>query len=159
MSSPSVFLSSCFAGPVGHRLRIRDRIAEITGGPPPLSSDKQRPVWMAEDYPDLRPESPWPAFDKVELCLDGVRAAECFVAIITTRHGSEVTIEGAGTVPSSFFEAELFEAALLGKPSHVFLMKGHEPDAKLARLLKLLAPSFPGINLNPMPEVSGDTTN
>jgi hypothetical protein len=107
---------------------------------------------MAEDYPELRPESPWPVFEKAEFCLDGVRAAECFVAIVTTRHGAAVPIDGAGEVPSSFFEAELFEAALLGKPAFIFLLAGYEPDAKLASLLKLLAPSFPGMNLRPMGE-------
>jgi tetratricopeptide (TPR) repeat protein len=41
-------------------------------------------------------------------------------------------------VPTSFFEAELFEAALLGKPSFFFALRGYEPEGKLANLMKLL---------------------
>lgn len=149
---PPVFFSSCFTDPESERLRIRDRIQAITGGASLAVRKEPRPVWMAEDYPELRPESPWPAFDKVELCLSGVRAAECFVAVITTRHGSPIHLEGTGTVPSSFFEAELFEAAFSEKPAFIFLLKGNEPDPKLASLLRLLAPFFPNMNLQPVAE-------
>jgi tetratricopeptide (TPR) repeat protein len=146
----SVFLSSCFADPPHRRLRIRDRVIAMTGGP--LITRGPRPVWMAEDHPELRPSSPWGDFEKAEFCLDGVRAADCFVAIVTRRHGSSVTIDRAGTVPSSFFEAELFEAALLGKPSFIYLLEGYTPEGKLGNLLKMLAPSFPNLNLRPMSE-------
>jgi len=107
---------------------------------------------MAEDYPEFRPDSPWPEFEKAQLCLDGVRQSECFVAIITRRHGTPISFGDAGLVPSSFFEAELFEAALLEKPAFIFLLKDYEPDAKLANLLKLLGPFFPDMNLQPMSE-------
>ena len=149
-SNPPVFLSSCFDDPKGSRLRIRDRVIGATGGPnlPPYS----RPVWMAEDYPELKLVSPLNDLEKTELCLEGVRQAECFVAVITSRHGSKVEVPGIGIVHTSFFEAELFEAALLGKPAFVFLLDGHTPDDSLANLLKLLAPAFPGMNLRPMSE-------
>src|SRR5208283_1305515 len=65
-----IFLSSCFEDPRGTRLGIRDRVWEITGG---AAAASHRPVWMAEDFPELRPESPWGAFDKCEFCLEGVR--------------------------------------------------------------------------------------
>jgi tetratricopeptide (TPR) repeat protein len=107
---------------------------------------------MAEDYPELGPASPWPDFDKVRFCFDGVRSAECFVAIITNRHGTEVRLDDDGSVPSSFFEAELFQAALLRKPAFVFLLNGHEPGQRMANLLKLLSPFFPGMSLSPASE-------
>jgi tetratricopeptide (TPR) repeat protein len=147
----NLFLSSCFADPVGQRLHLRDRIRELTGG---ASRDAAaaRPVWMAEDYPELHPSSPWPEIEKAAFCLDGVREAECFVAILTRRHGSAITVDNAGTVPTSFFEAELFEAAPLEKPSFVFLLEGFEPDDRLASLLKLLVPFFPNMELMPISE-------
>ena len=71
---------------------------------------------------------------------------------LTTRFGSPIAIDRVGTVPSSFFELELFEAALLGKPSYIFLLKGFDPSPKLANLLKLLTPAFPGMTLEPLSE-------
>ncbi len=147
--NPPIFLSSCFADPPGTRLRIRDRVQDLVGG---LPTAHPRPIWMAEDYPELRPQSHWGDFEKTEFCLEGVRRAECFVAIITERHGSSIAIDGVGQVPTSFFEAELFEAALLGKPSFIFLLDGYEPEGKLSSLLKLLAPAFPYLDLTPRSE-------
>jgi Domain of unknown function (DUF4062) len=149
---PPIFVSSCFEDPIGQRLPIRDVI--LSG----LDDELQRRpvgyghlIWMAENQSELDPNSSsLSQMKKAQLCLEGVRSAECFVAIITSRHGSRVNVEGAGIVPSSFFEAELFEAAVLRKPSFIFLLKGYEPDAKMASLLKLLAPFFPNMALQPM---------
>ena len=147
----SLFLSSCFQDPLGEKLRIRTRVQEMTGGNRDLVG-LSRPVWMAEDFPELDPEFPLPGIEKAQLCLDGVRGTECFVAVLSQRHGWPVTIDGAGTVPSSFFEAELFEAALLQKPAFVFLLEGFDPDDKLTSLLRLLGPFFPGMDLTPISE-------
>jgi hypothetical protein len=146
-----IFLSSVFADPEKWRLHLRDMVQ------PRLTEEERaagawRPIWMAEDFPALDRDSSMPPLDKVQLCLDGVREAECFVAVITTRHGSLVPIGETDRVPASFFEAELFEAALLEKPAFVFLLKGHEPDPKLAALLKLLKPFFPNMDLTPVSE-------
>lgn len=147
-----LFLSSCFEDPLGEKLSIRARVREMTGGDDDAAATT-RPVWMAEDFPELDPDSPLPGIEKAQLCLDGVRSAECFVAVLSQRHGWLVTIDGAGTVPSSFFEAELFEAALLEKPAHVFLLDGFAPlDDKLKNLLKLLGPFFPDMDLRPVSE-------
>lgn len=146
-----LFLSSCFQDPLGEKLRIRERVRDMTGGDRE-NVGRSRPIWMAEDFPDLDPASPLPGIEKAQLCLDGVRGAECFVAVLSHRHGWPVTIDGAGTVPSSFFEAELFEAALLQKPAFVFLLEGFEPDDRLTNLLKLLGPFFPDMDLMPVSE-------
>jgi tetratricopeptide (TPR) repeat protein len=147
-----VFLSSVFDDPRGTKLRVRQLVGEAvpergTG------SDAYRPVWMAEDFPVLKPASTLPSLEKVQLCLDGVRESECFVAIITNRHGSEVSVDGVGDVPATYFEAELFEAALLGKPAFVFVLEGKvQPEPRLDSLLKLLEPFFPNINRRPVSE-------
>lgn len=149
--NPRVFLSSVFADPAGSRLHIRDRVLGATGGAS-LPKGESRPIWMAEDYPELCTASPLGDLAKTELCLDGVRQAECFVAILTSRHGSSVSLPGIGAVHTSFFEAELFEAALLGKPSYIFCLEGYDQDDKLSNLLKLLAPAFPHMDLRPVSE-------
>ena len=146
-----VFLSSVFEDPRGTPLPIRERVKqrfpkEIVG------SETSRPVWIAEDFHALDPGSPVPPFEKVQLCLDGVREAECFVAVITNRHGSMVPVDTVGEIPTSFFEAELFEAALLGKPSFVLVLKGYTPEPRLEGLLDLLQPAFPGLNRIPVSE-------
>ena len=148
-----IFLSSVFADPEKWRLHLRDLVQ------PRLSKAQRaahpwRPIWMAEDFEALDPASPLQPLEKVQLCLDGVREAECFIAIITRRHGSQIPVRDGDTVPTSFFEAELFEAALLEKPSFVFLLEGYEPEPRLEALLKLLKPCFPNMELIP---VSADT--
>jgi tetratricopeptide (TPR) repeat protein len=130
-----VFLSSCFQDPRGTPLDFRPMVRDRTGG---RGACDNRSVWMAEDFDDLRPSSPLGDMEKTELCLDGVRKASCVVVVLTERHGSQIT-----TGPASFFEAEIFEAALLRKPTHIFILEGYEPGEKLANLLKILAPAFP----------------
>jgi tetratricopeptide (TPR) repeat protein len=146
-----IFLSSALKDSEDARLRIRELVGKavkIRG----TGADAYRPVWMAEDFPAFEPVSSLPALEKVQLCLDGVREAECFVAVITNRHGSEVLVDGVGHVPTTDLEAELLEAAVLGKPAFVFVLEGHEPEPRLDSLLKLLAPFFPNINRRPVSE-------
>lgn len=133
-------------------MRLRDRIQEATGGAREPQSQSDRPIWMAEDFKQVACDSTLSKFQQAEFCLEGVRRAECFVAIITRRHGTPITVEDVGEVSTSFFEAELFEAALLGKPSFIYLLKDYEPEGKLASLLKLLKPAFPNMNLTPHSE-------
>lgn len=144
---PSVFLSSCFEDPVGSKLEIRRRIYEMTGGSAAAGS---RPVWMAEDFPELRPDFGLTPFGMAEFCVEGVRATESFVAIITGRHGSEIQVTPGQAVPTSFLEIELFEAALLRKPAFVFVLEGTELSKKADHLLQILRPCFPGIELGPL---------
>jgi len=146
-----VFLSSCFEDPRHVRLGFRDRICAATGG----ESDAAklgRTVWMAEDFPELDRVSPLSPFEKNEVCLDGVRQAECVVIVVTERHGSPVPIEGVTEIPSSFFESEIFVAALLRKPTFLFLLNGYTPNDKQTALLKFLAPAFPYFRLRPASE-------
>jgi tetratricopeptide (TPR) repeat protein len=150
-ASRPIFLSSCFTDPTGIRLRLRDRI-QATIGKSKLSTEASQLIWMAEDFAAFQAGSPLGDLEKTALCLEGVRQAECFVAVMTSRHGSRISVEGAGEVPTSFFEAELFEAALLGKPSFIFLLDGYEPEGRLAGLLKVLEPSFPNMDLTPRSE-------
>lgn len=129
-TSDKIFISSCFVDPkepIEVPLKIRSLILKQFGNK----------VWMAEQFEELEPTSSLTAFEKLEMCLDGVRQCKYFVAIISTRFGSPIDI-GTKTVHSSFFEMELFEASLLNKPSLIFQLEDHSADKDITNLLNLL---------------------
>ncbi|UYN97538.1 MAG: hypothetical protein KIT25_11615 [Enhydrobacter sp.] len=123
----------------------------MTGGDH-VATGAVRPIWMAEDFRELDRDSLLEPFDKAELCLEGVRTADCLVVVLTKRHGTPIKLSDRDAVPSSFFELELFEAALLRKPTFIFLQQGFDPEPRLAQLLRLLEPCFPGFSLDPVSE-------
>lgn len=72
-----------------------------------------------------------------------VREARIFVCVLGgRRHGSLIKV---GSRPSvvSFFEIELFQAALLGKEVHLFVRDEFEPEPRLESLLRILGGAFP----------------
>jgi len=75
--------------------------------------------------------------------ISRVREANTFICILGgSSHGTAIKIK---EYPSnvSFFEIELFQAALLQKKIHVFVRDDFTPDPKLEALLKILSFSFP----------------
>lgn len=72
-----------------------------------------------------------------------VREANTFICILGgTSHGSSIKInEHPSSV--SFFEIELFQAALLEKQVHVFIRDDFTPEPKLEALLGILKFAFP----------------
>lgn len=146
MAGADVFFSSCFEDPLHQRLNIRDRVARE------LNTPNDRRVWLAEDFQVLKPDSGAPALEKALFCVEGVREASVYVAVARSRHGSGVEVMPSRQVQASYFELELFEAALLSKPAHVFLLKGDEPEPRLHSLLKLLEPALPGLCWTPLDE-------
>jgi len=74
----------------------------------------------------------------VDELIQRVREASAFVCILGgTRHGSAVKIS-VNESSVSFFEVELFQAALLRKPVHVFVRNDFTPEPRLHRLLEIL---------------------
>lgn len=72
-----------------------------------------------------------------------IREAKVFVCILGGRRiGSPVKVD---TRPSavSFFEIELFQAALTGKNVHLFVRDDFEPEPRLRQLLKIIGGAFP----------------
>jgi hypothetical protein len=157
MDAPSmskVFFSSCFQDPRGERLRIRDRLMESNGkfdrnDPAAVAA---LPIWMAEQHPELDPGSPIGPLGKAEICVQGVRDCDVYVALVRSNHGSGVELRSKEPTQASFFELELFEAALLQKSAYVFVLNGGEPSERLAGLLNLLAPALPGFDRTPRTE-------
>jgi len=149
-----VFFSSCFDDPERHRLHIRDRLIDANGAftrTDPASVAKL-PIWMAESYAVLDPDAPTAPLTKAMICVHGVRDSDVYVAVVRSRHGSGVALSPEEIAQVSYFELELFEAALLEKPAHVFVLAGGELSPRLAALLDLLEPALPGLDRTPRTE-------
>ncbi|WGM39755.1 hypothetical protein [Caulobacter sp. NIBR1757] len=149
-----LFFSSCFDDPERQRLNIRDRVMALN---PPFDRDDpgaaaNLPVWLAESHKVLDPNAPTLPLSKAMFCVSGVRESDVYVAVARSRHGSGVELSPGEQVQASYFELELFEAALLRKPAHIFLLKGAPPSPRLEGLLRLLAPAFPGLSWTPLDE-------
>jgi tetratricopeptide (TPR) repeat protein len=71
-----------------------------------------------------------------------VREANTFICILGgSSHGSPIKVDG---IPSSasFFEIELYQAALLQKKIHVFVRSDFTPEPRLGALLHILRDTF-----------------
>jgi tetratricopeptide (TPR) repeat protein len=141
-----VFFSSCFDDPVHQRLAIRDRLMTLNGefnrdDPAQVAA---LPIWMAEQHRELDRNAPTAPLAMAEICVQGVRDCDVYVALVRSNHGSGIQLRPEQRTQASFFELELFEAALLQKPAYVFVLDGGEPSDRLAGLLDLLKPALPG---------------
>ncbi|MBX3738949.1 MAG: hypothetical protein KF715_19810 [Candidatus Didemnitutus sp.] len=130
-SAPFAFLSSLTAG---HE-RLRSAIFD-------LGQEHGRYVWVSERCrPDLGG-----CVDKLEIAdvlIDRVRASRHYVVILGgERHGTPIPL-GEHPSSASYFEIELFAAALSGKPIHVFTREGFSPGPRMRALLQILAWSLP----------------
>jgi len=149
-----LFFSSCFDDPEGQRLAIRDRVLRLNGN---FDKDDENvisalPVWMAECHRDLDRRAPTSALRKAQICVDGVRDSEIYVAVVRNRYGSGVALQADEVAQVSYFELELFEAALLQKPAYIFVLEGGEMSERLSSLLDLLQPALPGLDRKPRSE-------
>jgi hypothetical protein len=143
-----VFFSSCFEDPRGEKLGIRKKFMKVNGefdrnDPIAVAA---LPIWMAEQHRELDQKAPGSPLEKAEICVQGVRDCDVYVALVRSNHGSGIELRREERTQASFFELELFEAALLQKPAHVFVLDGGEPSERLAGLLDLLKPALPGFH-------------
>ena len=148
-----VFFSSCFTDPPGQPLAIRKDLLDFNRAH--AGKDFRRddpsavnalPIWMAEQHPELDEDAPGSPLRKAEICVQGVRECEIYVAVVRSNHGSGIELRPKEQTQASFFELELFEAALLQKPTYIFVLDGHDPSERLTGLLNLLKPAFPGFD-------------
>jgi tetratricopeptide (TPR) repeat protein len=149
MGDWSIFLSSCFSDSDGVPLSIRDRVAHDFNS---KGYGGETPIWMGEDFYEIRPDAPTSAVEKALFCVEGVLKCDVYVAVIVNKHGSEVEVSDGAKAQASFFELELLAAAVSGKPTFVYILKDNEPDGKMGALLNLLGPSLPGLCLIPKTE-------
>jgi len=75
--------------------------------------------------------------------LSRVREADIFVCVLGgTRHGTPIDVNQRPS-STSFFEIELFQAALLNKEIHLFVRNDFVPEPRLQALLNILRFAFP----------------
>lgn len=149
MNRWSIFFSSCFSDSDDVRLSIRDRVAEDFNS---KGYGGETPIWMGEDFYELKPKAPYSKVEQALFCVEGVLKCDVYVAVIINKHGSRVEISKGAEAQASFFELELLAAAVSGKPTFVYILKGNEPEGKMAALLNLLGPSLPGLCTIPKTE-------
>lgn len=77
-----------------------------------------------------------------------VRESDVFVCVLGGSNGSQISIDGVDS-SVSFFEIELYQAALLGKPIHLFVRDDFAPEPRLEELLRILYFAFPGLKSAP----------
>jgi len=114
-----------------------------------IGEEMGRPVWVAEcSRPDLKGKEP---LEIVDCLLANVRRSDVFICLLGGKrrgqdeHGTLVQI-GEKVSAVSYFETEVFMAALLGKPIEVFVAEDFDPGPRLASLLEMLRFALPPEN-------------
>jgi len=114
---------------------LREKIYNEVGGKTCVYIDEQ----FKKDRDILRQDD----LEVADELISRVREANTFICILGgTSHGSAIKVDGH---PSSvsFFEIELFQAALLEKEMHVFVRDDFTPEPRLETLLEVLRFAFP----------------
>lgn len=135
MSTHYAFLSSPLLGLQEVRGRIHD-----------LDLPDEKRVWVDElDRRNLPEDS----FEILDDLFDRIRKSSVFIVLLSNeRYGTPLPV-GQEQAHASFWEAELFYAALSGKPIKVFWIESAgrktetSPDPRLASLLQILRFALP----------------
>ncbi|GAX62671.1 hypothetical protein SCALIN_C38_0034 [Candidatus Scalindua japonica] len=133
-----IFLSSICVDdnldPKDRLKRLRKRIYEEAGACSQVYVDeivKPRDI-QSQDH-----------LEAVDDLIERVREANIFICVLGgSRHGSPIKIDSLNSAVS-FFEIELYQAALLEKEIHFFVLDEFNPDPRLKRLLDILNFAFP----------------
>jgi hypothetical protein len=107
-----------------------------------VRSGKERYIYVDErvNPREVQDQNDLEAVDEL---IQRIREARVFICILGGKsHGSPIRVSG---MPStvSFFEVELFQAALLQKPVHIFVHENFNPEPRFERLLAILRFYFP----------------
>jgi hypothetical protein len=104
-------------------------------------------TWVAEKSGEPLDKEP----DKlavVDRLVEVLRSSELYVCILGDHrhagndHGSAVELRGEATAVS-YFEVELYAAAMYGKKPLVYVIEGFDPGPRLRKLLEVLEWAFP----------------
>lgn len=145
MTTPSLFLSSLYS----EHVALRARIAAKTG----------REVWVADvERPDLGVSTTDP-LAIVDTLITAVRQSRGVICILgghrdRNDHGTPIEFHGH-VLRASYWEIELFQAAMLELPIFLLKSKGFAAGPRLRELLDLLAFEFPS-SWTALPELSDD---
>jgi hypothetical protein len=127
-------LASCHAG--DERQGLRHAIKE-------LGDECGLPIWVAEaDCPGLLPKSGVDQLQTVDVCMAAISQAQTFIAVLDGSLGTNLDPYGRN-LETSYIEMELFHAAFLGKPVHVFGIGRIADQSPAGRLLNILQFAYP----------------
>lgn len=121
-----IFLSSICRGELKS---VRENIFFKTG--------KEKYIYVDEIIKkrDVKQQDDLEAIDEL---IQRIRESQVFVCILGgISHGTPIRI-GSNSSSVSFFELELFQAALLQKQIYIFVRDGFDPEPRLKRLLEIL---------------------
>jgi nucleoside 2-deoxyribosyltransferase len=110
-------------------------------------------IKFAENIPGL--QNIGEKLNKIEIalkCISAIGNCDIFIAVISKSFGSDIIIENDTKISTSFFEIELFVAALLGKPAYIYIEDGVKTNARLEHLTQVLRASFPHFRRQPKPQ-------
>jgi len=128
-SQPDIFLSSAFRDFLDFRAEIR-------------GLDPSR-IWAVEfERPDLDDRKGAPAFTIVDTLVEQIRRSGVFVCVLRDWYGSSVFKD---TESVSFFETEIYQAALYHNNVRFFLLEPFNPSDKMNGLLDIVDVIRPGI--------------
>jgi hypothetical protein len=100
-------------------------------------------IYVDERFHDRGPIADDDHLDITDELIERVRATPLFLCILCgPRHGSPIKVGGRES-SVSFFEAELYQAALLQKRVHVFELPGFSPEPRLKAMLDMLRFALP----------------
>lgn len=128
---PYAFLSSLY----WEHKELRARLYE-------LGQEAGRPIYVDEQIfqRDLEKQEPLEIADHL---IRTIRDANIFICVLGAQHhGSPIRVDGRPT-SVSFFEIELFQAAILKKPIYIFVLRDFEPKKQLRGLLEILRGALP----------------
>ncbi len=104
---------------------------------------KKTYVYVDEQFKPNRNIKEQVDLEAADELISRVREADTFICILGgTSHGSSIRIDDHFS-NVSFFEIELFQAALLEKEVHFFIRDDFTPEPQLEALLRILKFTFP----------------
>lgn len=135
-----VFLSSICKDKLD-LLPLRERIFDEVGGKTYVYVDEKVNPDRGHNQDNL---------EIADELISRVREADIFVCVLGgTRHGSPIKINDRPS-STSFFEIELYQAALLRKEIYLFVRNDFSPEPQLQALLNILRFAFPEWASRPM---------
>jgi len=105
-------------------------------------------LWVAEHSDKALADRP--PFEIIDILIDRVREADLFICVLGGPHLGQDAYDHGTPIPVkdhlsnvSYFEIELYQAALLQKPIALFISKGFSPQTRLRTVLDILQFAFP----------------
>ncbi len=112
-------------------------------------------LWVAEHSDKALADRP--PLEIIDTLIDRVREADLFICVLGGPHTGRGTYDHGTPIPVddrlsnvSYFEIELYQAALLQKPIALFISNGFSPQARLRTVLDILQFAFPDAWPTPM---------